>query len=80
MTNLGIIYDKLKTYSEKDKFELFADCVRDKLDARCQSIFSLILVDIKSRLSKDIIETLKTDDLLPDDINFILYNEEVKDE
>lgn len=51
-----------------------------KLDARCQSIFSLILVDIKSRLSKDIIETLKTDDLLPDDINFILYNEEVKDE
>lgn len=31
-SNVGIIYEKLKTYQSKDKFEMFAECVRNKLD------------------------------------------------
>lgn len=51
-----------------------------RLDTRSQMLFPLILVDVKSRVSKDIIETLNSDDLVPDDISFILYNEEVEDD
>lgn len=32
MIDLGIIYDKVESYSKMDKFQLFADCVREKLE------------------------------------------------
>lgn len=43
MTNLGIIYDNIKRYSEMNKFDLFADCVKQKLQIH--------LVDYYYRLS-----------------------------
>ena len=51
-----------------------------RLDPYSTNIFSLVLTDVKSRVSRDILETLKSDCFLPDDINYILYNEEVSDE
>lgn len=58
MTNLGIIYDKLKTYSEKDKFELFADCVRDKLDIHLTEYYKRL----SSKLEKAYTQVLNADD------------------
>lgn len=44
------------------------------------NIFTLILVDVKSRLGKDVAETLKEEYLLPDDLKYLLFSEEVADE
>lgn len=43
MNNLGIIYDKVKSYAQKDKFEMFAECVKEKLEVH--------LIDYYNRLS-----------------------------
>lgn len=32
MIDLGIIYKKIESYAEMNKFQLFADCVREKLE------------------------------------------------
>lgn len=43
MSNLGIIYDNLQRYSSMNKFDLFADCVKQKLEIH--------LIDYYNRLS-----------------------------
>lgn len=51
-----------------------------RLDERSTLLFPLILTDVKSRLGKDIQETLKSDFFLPDDLNIILNSEEGNDD
>lgn len=59
MSKLGIIYSKVENYAKMDKFQLFADCVTDKLELHLENYYKRL----ENKLSRAYAKVLATDDM-----------------